>query len=172
MTIAILPIRLAAQELTSSGFARFGQVIDSMPDGGRIVNQGRARRVDDHFDLSHDAAAHRAVLVPLEIEASTLPFPVKVLERHVLSPQVFVPLDVARYLVVVAPSRSDGLPDAQQVRAFVGKPGIGVIYRAGVWHAPMIALDRAARFVMMMFEERRGRDFEEWPVDQEIVISA
>ena len=65
-----------------------------------------------------------------------------VLERHRFSPQTFIPLEVSRYLVTVAPSDASGRPILSEVRAFIVGSGRGIVYRRGTWHSGMTVLDR------------------------------
>src|SRR3954452_10287092 len=78
-------------------------------------------------------------------QPACLPLTISILERHSFSPQTFIPLEVSRYLVTVAPSDSSGRPILAETRAFVVGSGRGVVYRRGTWHAGMTVLDRAAR---------------------------
>ncbi len=82
---------LRAAPLTHAAFTRFGSVVEA---GGEAVtaNQGRARRFDLALDLAAtDPRAARLAGALYRIEASSLPFAVRVLERHPLSPQLFFP---------------------------------------------------------------------------------
>lgn len=89
---------------------------------------------------------------------TSLPAPVSRLERHPHAAQCFVPLDVERYLVTVAPSLSDGAPDTGALRSFVVPSSQGVIYRRGVWHAGASVLDRAGAFAVLMWRGREDDD--------------
>lgn len=81
----------------------------------------------------------------------SVPVRVARVERHPHAAQVFLPLVGERYLVVVAPSAADGTPDAAGVRAFVVPATLGVVYRPGVWHASILALDAPASFAVLMW---------------------
>jgi ureidoglycolate lyase len=164
MTIGAEPANVAT-------FAPYGALlaIDSADDAGRPVNQGRARRHPGLRDLAHDAAASRPVIDIYRIEPSTLPFSLVCLERHPLTAQVFAPLAAARLLVVVAPD-AGGRPDIARARAFVTDRAI-VHYRAGVWHAPLVALDAPARLAMLMWETGDARDCEEFVLAAPVTVS-
>jgi ureidoglycolate lyase len=92
------------------------------------------------------------------------------MERHPLSSQAFVPLATGasdRYLVVVAPAgefRPEGL------RAFLASGFQGVQYARGVWHHPLIALDRSSDFIVV---DRLGNDpnCDEIPLSSEIIAA-
>jgi ureidoglycolate lyase len=80
------------------------------------------------------------------------------LERHPHSTQSFLPLGVGRWLVVVAPTLADGLPDAANARAFVAGPADAICIGRNVWHAGLTVLDRPAEFGMMMWRADAGDD--------------
>src|SRR5438046_4391112 len=82
------------------------------------------------------------------------------MERHEFSSQSFLPLDVARWLVVVAPAGADGGPDPSRAVAFLAGPGQGVTYHAGTWHHPLTILDRPARFAVVMWRDGTSTDEE------------
>lgn len=87
---------------------------------------------------------------------------VEALERHPRTAQTFLPLEVGRFLVVVAPAAADGGPDTQRAVAFLGSAGRALTYGRGVWHRAMAVLDRPALMAILM--RRDGT-----PADDEIV---
>jgi ureidoglycolate lyase len=162
--------RLALAPLTDAAFAPFGRVIAAPSTGGRLVNQGRALRHDGLYELDAAPEATRFALVPITVRASPLPFPLAVLERHSLSAQAFAPVRAARLAVVVAPDGADGRPDLARLVAFAAGSGTAFLYRRGVWHAPMIALDGDAELLMLMFETPNGPSHEDADVGEAIEI--
>lgn len=160
MTGAQNPLRLRAQPLTAAAFAPFGSLAAVDTAGGRAVNQGRARRVPGIGDLQNDPAATRPVLDIYHIAPSVLPFTVACFERHVLTSQVFIPIQGGRLLIVVAPDDASGRPAIERAAAFIGE-GCAIHYRAGVWHSPLVALDHAMTAAMLMWEAGDARDCEE-----------
>ena len=134
---------LRAAPLTHAAFARSGSVIEAGSDAV-TANQGRARRFDLALDLAPtDQRAARLASALYSIEASSLPYAVRVIERHPLSPQFFFPGRAGRFLVCVFDSRDDGEPDLERGYAFIGNPAQGIVYRAGVWHGPLDCEERA-----------------------------
>jgi ureidoglycolate lyase len=84
------------------------------------------------------------------VAASALPFVVDRMEQHPHAAQIFLPLDVSRYLVTVMPSDVEGRPDPSRTLSMVVPGTLGVVYRKGVWHAPVTVLDRDGHFAVMM----------------------
>jgi ureidoglycolate lyase len=144
---------LTPQPLTAAAFARYGQVIDTTVADTWPVNGGSSRRHEalPAMDLQRDGG--RAVLAVYDALARTWPFEARVLERHRLSEQVFLPLGGARRCVLlVAPAGAP--PRPEDCEAFVTSGHQGVSLAAGTWHHGLLALDDGPWAVL----ERRARD--------------
>lgn len=143
-----LPPTLIAQSITAALFAPYGDLMSPQAVTQFACNQGRGTRFHDlapQLDVSD--ADGRAGISIYHIVASTLPFSLQVMERHPLGCQAFFPLNAhadSRYLIVVAPA---GAFDAQQMQAFIVPGALGVNYGKGVWHLPIVALDKATDFL-------------------------
>lgn len=137
---------LLIEPLTRAAFAPFGDVIEL--EGARQIpiNLGTTMRYHDlaHIDVAEGGG--RPLLNVFRGEPRALPFEVRMLERHPLGSQAFVPLTDAPYLIVVAP-KGELVPAS--MRAFVSRGWQGVNYAKGVWHHPLIALDRVSDFVVI-----------------------
>jgi len=139
------PMNLVAEPLAADRFAPFGDVLHLPHAAGRT-----------YFDralVNLRPSARPSLSLSRKEELSLLPLAVLQMERHEFSSQSFVPIDVGRWLVVVAPHAPGGGPDMAAARAFLAGPDHGVTYRANVWHHPLTILDRAASFVVFMWLE-------------------
>ncbi len=164
------PQRLAVRPITQAAFARYGDVVTPGEGPSRPVNDGRAARYDEVAALEHDPQAATAAFALYRVQPSPRPLQLEVLERHPLSSQVFTPLIARPYLVVVAPRDAAGEPALDGLEAFLVWEGVGVHYKAGVWHMPMAALDQEALFAMWMWEAGDGRDTVEHRLARPILI--
>ncbi len=144
--------------LTRAVFAPYGAVIEAADTQGRMANDGRALRFDQNAGLAHRPPARDPALALYRIEPSRLPLTVDYLERHPASCQLFVPMSAARYLVVAAGPAADGGPRSETLRAFVATSAQGICYGPGVWHYPLVALDRAATFAMFLWQAPAAAD--------------
>lgn len=155
---------LRAEPLAAAAFSPFGEVVAADRLSSRPVNEGRGLRMD--LPSIRPAAGEPSagpnrpqdVVSVYEIAPSALPVHVALVERHPLSAQLFFALDAARWIAVVMPPRPDGSPDGAAARAFVGTAGQGLVYAPGVWHMPLVALDRTGRFLMRMREDGSAQD--------------
>ncbi|MCC7411106.1 MAG: ureidoglycolate lyase [Gammaproteobacteria bacterium] len=147
-----MPVEVLAEPLTCAAFAPFGTVIESLSKPGRVFfndDLGSARP-RARFDLS---LARLEPMAALTLEATEL-------ERHEFSSQTFLPLDVGRYLVIVAPSAPDGGPSVAGARAFVADGRQGITYRRNTWHHGLKVLDRPAQFAVLMWCDGTSGDEE------------
>jgi ureidoglycolate lyase len=151
------------EPLTAEAFAPFGQVLTVPTAPGR-----------DYFDdaLSNLRPNAKASLsIARREDLATLPFTATQMERHEFSSQSFVPLDVGRWLVMVAPHASGGGPDMTKAKAFLPRPGQGVTFGANVWHHPMTILDKPATFAVYMWLVKGPGDEEFFTLKTPVTIS-
>lgn len=154
---------LAPEPLTDVTFAPFGRVaIGQGPS--RLVNAGTADRFDLPGHFGNATEARLPALAIYRCRAQSSPVLVRVLERHPLTTQTFLPLRIGRWLIVVAPTGADGMPVPDAARAFVAGRGQGITYAIGVWHSPLIALDEPAELAMLMWEAGDAADCEVSPL--------
>ncbi|XAH22898.1 ureidoglycolate lyase [Xylophilus sp. GW821-FHT01B05] len=145
---------LQAQPLTREAFAPFGEALLVPQDTGLAINGGSAQRFDAQSppDLLAQGGAPCLTLFRTAGPEHAAPWSLRLLERHALGSQTFVPLGSGRCLAVVAPSAADGSPNEAQLQAFVVEPGQGITLRRGTWHHPLLTLGPIDVLVL----ERRG----------------
>ncbi len=144
---------LVARPLTAAAFAPFGDVI-AIGKGEPGTRDAFAAAMDNkRADARLNVSVSRAMETPV-------PLNVKWMERHPYSGQTFIPLDISRYLMLVAPSTPNGAPDLEKLQAFVAGPEQGINYHVGVWHHPFTALDRASECLVLRFDDGSEADTE------------
>ena len=149
-------MEIVPQPLTREAFAPFGDVIDVPTSTGRTYYEDALGNLR--------AGAHPSLSVSQREPTADRPLRVDMLERHEFSSQTFVPLDVGRWLVIVAPHAKAGGPDLAGVRAFIASGHQGVTYRANTWHHGLTVFDRPSRFAVFMFRDGGKTDEEFVPV--------
>jgi ureidoglycolate lyase len=157
---------IIAEPLTAAAFAPFGQVIERPAEFGRIYFSEALASVRANAKPSLSLSLARPLTTP-ELLAVKM-------ERHEFSSQSFVPLDVSRYLIVVAPHDAGGLVDHTRLQAFVARGDQGVTYGMNVWHHPLCVLDRPGRFAVFMWLDGGGGDeeFVDLPSPQTITFDS
>jgi ureidoglycolate lyase len=142
---------LTPEPLTKAAFAPFGDVVET--DGALPVeiNQGFARRFDALAGI--DVTTNGAPVNISLFDAMPRPQPIaiRLMERHPLGTQLFMPLQDRPWLVVVC-----GDPqDTASYRAFTATGRQGVNYARNVWHHPLLVVGEGERFLVV---DRAGAD--------------
>lgn len=146
------PRPLIIEPLSGARFAPFGDVLE---------NEGCERRKFYPETTVPGAGAGELRFWVSHVEpVATTPLSIMRLERHPYAAQTFIPLKIARWIVIVAPHRPDGFPDDSGMRAFLAAPGQGVSYRRGTWHHGTTVLDAPAQFAVLMWRRAAGDDDE------------
>lgn len=130
---------IQAKPLEPEHFIPYGTVGQALrPSGTRVEAAWFGEQGDHGRPLNLAYAGKAETPAPLRIGH---------LERHRLSAQLFVPVDLSRFLVVACPSLAHGGPDLSRLAAFVASSQQAVCYGKGVWHAPMHLLDRPGSYM-------------------------
>ncbi len=148
--------------MTDSAIAPFGALI-----------QAPARAGERSFYTQWLGSARAGMTPRLHVNLvpeATLPYVINTLERHPYSAQIFIPMNISRYVVVVAPDGANGVPDVENVRAFVVAGTVGIVYRAGVWHAGASVLDKGGSFSVMMWRNDSADDEEFVSLEQPVQL--
>ena len=155
-------MELTVEKLKAEAFAPYGDVIALPTEPGRR-----------YFSAALGSArpeARPSLSTVLALPTGDVRIAISRLERHEHSSQSFVPIDVARWLVVVCPPAPAGGPDASRARAFLAGPDHGVTYRMNTWHHELTVLDRPSRFAIFMWLDGGAGDEEIVPVEPFTVI--
>jgi ureidoglycolate lyase len=139
--------RLPIDGLSRAAFAPFGDVIESEGRAHFAINAGTALRFDDLAEVDVAAGGGRPLISLCRAEPARLPLRLRLMERHPLSSQAFVPLSSTPFLIVVAPAGD--LLRLDELRAFRSNGCQGINYRRGTWHHPLLALERASHFLIV-----------------------
>lgn len=156
--------RIACQSVTAENFFRFGPMIDAKGATPEFINDGTTERFPDLASFDPGVQAASPVIGINLANARTFPLRITKLERHRQASQVFIPLGMHRFVVVVAPGRET--PDWEQVTAFLTSPGQGISLHRGTWHHSLVALNDADRFAVIEGGNYRV-DTEEHPAQEE-----
>lgn len=160
---------LVAEPLTPENFAPFGDVIAVAAAKQQVpINHGYSTRFGDLATVDVTEESGRVRVNILRSTPMKAPITVRLMERHPLSSQAFIPLHRRPYLVVVAPP---GPFDAGALRAFLARGDQGVNYARGVWHHFLLALEAESDF-LAIDRAGPGENFDEveLPQDEQVEI--
>lgn len=136
-------MEIVPQPLTREAFAPFGDVIEVPTVAGRTYYPHALGNLRTH--------AKPSLSMSYREPTPDRPLRSEMLERHEFSSQTFVPVDVGRWLIVVAPHAKQGGPDMANLKAFVATATQGVTYKPNTWHHGLTTLDKPGRFAVFMW---------------------
>ncbi|MFK7992378.1 MAG: ureidoglycolate lyase [Sandaracinaceae bacterium] len=157
-------LELTALPIDADAYGAFGRVIQAGESPARACNHGTAAAWDGLAEITSlrpNASVGTSLFRCTGLETDTLS--VRWLERHVHSTQLFAPLAGGRYLLVVA--RGGDAPDLSTLKAFVVEGATAITYHPGVWHHPMVALDRSIDFLNVLATDGTDADCDEVTFD-------
>jgi ureidoglycolate lyase len=151
-------IQLIARPISAQAFEPYGQLVEVGGRDGADMNDGRAQRYlqSTRLETRH---AHPPELYLSDVSPSMGPLTLNYLERHPRSSQAFLPMRGGRFLVCVCLSDGRGDPLLDTLMAFVATAPQGVNYAMGTWHYPIVAIDTATLFSVLMWSEDGRGDF-------------
>ncbi len=128
-------LNLQPRPLTARDFAPFGDVIETEGHTPQDMNYGMALRWPALARIETDDKGS-ACIGRVHARKYPLPWQLRIVERHPLGSQAFVPLDEMPFIVVVG--AAGDTPQPQQLKAFVSNGRQGIHYRRGVWHGLLL----------------------------------
>jgi ureidoglycolate lyase len=134
---------LTAEPLTAEAFAPWGDVIEAT-GASFPINDGMCDRFHDLARMEFEGG--RAGISIGWGRPYPLPHAFRLVERHPLGTQAFLPMTEEPFLVVVAPDEG-GRPG--RPRAFITRPGQGVNYLRNAWHGVLTPLGRPGLFAIV-----------------------
>ncbi len=133
--------------LTQSAFAPFGDVIEVDKSRKHFsINDGYTERFHDLATIDTDENNGRTLVNIFRTTPLPTPIAIKMMERHPLSSQAFIPLGNEPYLVVVAPA---GEFNETHIEIFIASSNQGVNYHKGTWHHYCLALNDVSDFLVV-----------------------
>jgi len=133
--------------LTRENFAPFGDVIEVNDKAKNFsINEGFTQRYHDLADVDVTQENGRTLINIFRSTPLEQPVSIKMMERHPLSSQAFIPIGPQPFLVVVAPK---GEMDITKIEVFLASSHQGVNYHKGTWHHYCLALHQVSDFIVV-----------------------
>ena len=125
--------------ITKDNFSQFGDVISTKDIKPIEINNGYAKRYDGIANLNTSKDNGVTTISIFSALKRNFPMKIDMMEKHPLGSQAFIPLKETTFLAFVAPNGDK--PDLNKIEAFIIPPGIGINYKPGTWHFPLISTE-------------------------------
>ena len=130
---------ITPKPITKENFSKFGDLITTKDIDSITINDGYAKRFDNIAKLDTDKENGKTTISIFSALKRTFPMKVNMMESHPLGSQAFIPMKETTFLCFVAPSGEK--PDLNKIESFIIPPGLGINYKPGTWHFPLISTE-------------------------------
>tara|TARA_B100001750_G_C15036101_1_gene364274 strand:- start:66 stop:560 length:495 start_codon:yes stop_codon:yes gene_type:complete len=131
-------------------FATYGDLISTNDINPMDINEGYAKRFDNLADLDTLKDGGKTIVSIFSALKRTFPMKIDMMEKHPLGSQAFVPMKETTFLSFVAPAGK--APEINKIQSFIIPPKMGVNYKPGIWHFPLISTENTNFLVI----DRKG----------------
>ena len=125
--------------ITKENFVKYGNVISTNDIKPLEINNGYAKRYDGIANLNTSSDNGETTISIFSALKRNFPMKIDMMEKHPLGSQAFIPMKETTFLVFVAPKEEK--LDLNKIEAFIIPPGVGVNYKPGTWHFPLISTE-------------------------------
>ena len=161
--IAIAPIPLSQKK-----FGLFGDVLETRNNDHLLINDGMCKRYDCLSEITTDDGVGKPSISIFRGKCYELPLKLKLLERHPLGSQAFMPLHSNPFLVIVAKDAGDK-PLTPKIFVTNGQQGINI--KKNTWHGVLTPIISECDF-LVIDRVGPGPNLEEFVLTQEIIIKS
>ena len=130
---------ITPKPITKENFSKFGDLITTKDIEPITINDGYAKRFDNIAKLDTAKENGKTTISIFSALKRTFPMKVNMMESHPLGSQAFIPMKETTFLCFVAPSGEK--PDLSKIESFIIPPGLGINYKPGTWHFPLISTE-------------------------------
>ena len=130
---------ITPKPITKENFSNFGDLITTKDIEPITINDGYAKRFDNIAKLDASKENGKTTISIFSALKRTFPMKVNMMESHPLGSQAFIPMKETTFLCFVAPSGEK--PDLNKIESFIIPPGLGINYKPGTWHFPLISTE-------------------------------
>ena len=142
---------IKAKKITKKKFSKFGQLIDTSKKNPININDGYAKRFDNLGNINTSKLKGSSIVSIFSAKKRLFPMYIKMMEKHPLGSQAFIPMNDTSFLIFVAPKGKK--PNINKIESFIVPKQTGINYRPGIWHFPLISLKNMNFLVI----DRKGK---------------
>ena len=126
-------------KINRSNFATYGDLISTSDVNPININAGYAKRFDDLAKINTSKDKGETIVNIFSALKRSFPMKIDMMEKHPLGSQAFVPMKETIFLSFVAPPGN--APEINKIQSFIIPPKMGINYKPGIWHFPLISTE-------------------------------
>ena len=126
-------------KITRENFSPYGDLISSDSIEPININAGYAKRFDNLAKINTSKNNGETIVSIFSALKRSFPMKIDMMEKHPLGSQAFVPMKETVFISFVAPAGD--APEINKIQSFIIPPKMGVNYKPGIWHFPLISTE-------------------------------
>ena len=135
-------IKIKVEKINKKKFLPFGHLIQKNNCLKEFnINQGTTKRFHQISNLELNLENGEPSISIFEGTPRPRPILIKIMEKHPLATQTFLPIQDFNWLTVVA-LENTSLPDLSSLRCFSVNGNTGLTYNKNTWHHPLLVLKK------------------------------
>ena len=135
-------IKIKIEKINKKNFLPFGHLIQKNHSVKEFnINQGTTKRFHQISNLDLNLEKGQPSISIFEGTPRPKPIIIKIMEKHPLATQTFLPIQDFNWLTVVA-LEDTSLPDLSSLRCFSVNGNTGLTYNKNTWHHPLLVLKK------------------------------
>ena len=127
------------KNITKENFSVFGDLISSDNINPMDINEGYAKRFNNLANIDTSKDKGETIVSIFSTLKRSFPMKINMMEKHPLGSQAFVPMKETIFLSFVAPPGN--APEINKIQSFIIPPKMGINYKPGIWHFPLISTE-------------------------------
>ena len=134
-----MEIKIKPKEITRENFSKYGDFISKDNIKPMDINNGYAKRFNNLANvniLKNNGQTNISIFQALK---RSFPMQIDMMEKHPEGSQAFIPMKETTFFVFVAPKGEK--PDINSLESFFISKEIGINYKPGIWHFPLISTE-------------------------------
>ena len=129
---------ISIEQLDASVFSKFGKIVEKKNALElRSINQNTTTRYHNISELDLESKNGISSISIFSGTPRNLPIEIKIMEKHPVASQSFLPIQDYDWLIVVSEEKNE-LPDLNTLRCFHVNGDTGITYNKNVWHHPLL----------------------------------
>ena len=132
-----MKIIIKPKKITRKNFQKFGDLISVKKIKPTNINNGYAKRFNNLCKINTSSKKGKTIMSIFSAKKRKFPMNIKMMEKHPLGSQAFVPMKETTFLVFVAPKGKR--PNTKKIESFIVPKQTGINYKPGIWHFPLIS---------------------------------
>ena len=126
-------------KISKENFTNYGDLISTNNVKPIDINNGYAKRFDNLANINTSKDQGKTIVSIFSALKRNFPMKIDMMEKHPLGSQAFIPMKETTFLAFVAPENNK--PEIEKIESFIISPGIGINYKPGIWHFPLISTE-------------------------------